>query len=866
MAERNAVITACSYGLFHAPYFSQEHGTTPDAERSANPGSEFLTALPRSMRSFGQVVAYPPNQAFIGNLDPRTLPAKPWHTVPQGDAESGGSLGRIVGEEVLYALIKYSDAFDLVVISSDFRDEALAIFAGDEALAGADPSRFKEGVAAPALEKLIADGALPLISGGRVLGCVKSAHPTDLNLGAHTILENLACKATGVYALRRLLVDNRIDPKAVDYIIETSEEACGDANQRGGGNFAKAIGELCGLANATGCDLRSFCAGPAHGLVHASAMVSAGTARRVVVVAGGTTAKLAMNAKRHIEKGFPVLEDCMASFAFIVDGEADEGLLIRDKVVGMHKIGSGSSPQAVIQDLVVDPLARAGLRLSDIDAYAPELQNSEITEAGGAGNVTLANLKMIAAMAVMKGEIAKTDMDAFIAAHGLPGWAPTQGHIPSGVPALGWFLKWAREGSFSKGLLMGKGSLFLGRMTGLFDGVSVLLEAWKREASEAGSMGHDALESAKIAIGLTIPGSEGGRAELLRGAAEAVRADGTLEAVLFGDTGSTGDDDPSGTGLEMARSEMEKALAAGTIRAAVTFHHPFPIGVATVGHMKAPGNGRDLFIASTTGASSTDRVEALVLNAISGLAVAKAFGISRPSLGLLNLEGAPRALAILRELCTGGFAIDFGASVRGAGASTGEGESLLRGNDILAGTVDVLVCDSLTGNAIMKLLASFSTAGRIEVAGSGYGPGVGPAAPAIGIISRTTAAPVVANAIALMARMDRGGLGKIYAELRTDAERSGLSRLLSLKMKRSGGGLSGGQGPTAQPAKKPVQHGIEGIDAGELEEAIAALQAEGIYCEAGMGCTGPVVMVSEEDAAPAADYLIKGKFIGDRES
>ncbi|MFZ4615689.1 MAG: hypothetical protein ACOYM2_05735 [Rectinemataceae bacterium] len=53
MAERNAVITACSYGLFHAPYFSQEHGTTPEAERSANPGSEFLMALPRSMRSFG---------------------------------------------------------------------------------------------------------------------------------------------------------------------------------------------------------------------------------------------------------------------------------------------------------------------------------------------------------------------------------------------------------------------------------------------------------------------------------------------------------------------------------------------------------------------------------------------------------------------------------------------------------------------------------------------------------------------------------------------------------------------------------------------------------------------------------------------
>ncbi|MEI6388669.1 MAG: glycine/sarcosine/betaine reductase complex component C subunit beta, partial [Spirochaetota bacterium] len=676
----------------------------------------------------------------------------------------------------------------------------------------------------------------------------------------HTILENLACKATGVYALRRLLADNRIDPKGIDYIIETSEEACGDSNQRGGGNFAKAIGELCGLANATGCDVRSFCAGPAHGLVHASAMVSAGTARRVVVVAGGTTAKLAMNAKRHIEKGFPVLEDCMASFAFIVDGDAGEGLLVRDKIVGMHKIGSGSSPQAVIQDLVAEPLARAGLRFSDIDAYAPELQNSEITEAGGAGNVTLANLKMIAAMAVMKGELAKADMDAFVAAHGLPGWAPTQGHIPSGVPAIGWFLKWAREGTFTRGLLMGKGSLFLGRMTGLFDGVSVLLEAWKRGDETAGT---GAAVPAKRAIGLTIPGSEGGREELLRGAAEAARADGTLETVLFGDTGDSLDS------AAFARREMEEAFATGTICAAVTFHYSFPIGVATVGHMKAPGNGRDLFIASTTGASATNRVDALVLNAISGMAVAKAFGISRPSLGLLNLEAAPRAFAILRELRSGGFDIDLGASVRDQGVSAGEVATLLRGNDILAGTVDILVCDSLTGNAIVKLLASFTTAGRIEVAGSGYGPGVGPGAPAIGIISRATAAPVVANAMALMARMDRGGLGRIYAELRAAAEKAGLSRLLSDARKRSGGeGVENRpavQGGDSKPTKKVVQHEIAGIDVAELDEAIAGLQAEGIYCEAGMGCTGPVAMVADEDSGRAKGYLMEKKFIGGNE-
>ena len=114
---------------------------------------------------------------------------------------------------------------------------------------------------------------------------------------------------------------------------------------------------------------------------------------------------------------------------------------LRTDAVGVHRIGSGSAPQAVIQDLVVNPVFKAGYRLSDIDFYAPELQNPEITENAGAGNVTEANLKMIAAMAVMKKEIERSEIPDFIEKHGSQGWAPTQGHIPSGVPAFGWLLK-----------------------------------------------------------------------------------------------------------------------------------------------------------------------------------------------------------------------------------------------------------------------------------------------------------------------------------------------------------------------------------------------------------------------------------------
>ena len=38
-------------------------------------------------------------------------------------------------------------------------------------------------------------------------------------------------------------------------------------NQRGGGNFAKAAAEVAGFVNATGSDVRGFCAGPAHAML-----------------------------------------------------------------------------------------------------------------------------------------------------------------------------------------------------------------------------------------------------------------------------------------------------------------------------------------------------------------------------------------------------------------------------------------------------------------------------------------------------------------------------------------------------------------------------------------------------------------------
>jgi len=51
--------------------------------------------------------------------------------------------------------------------------------------------------------------------------------------------ENIITKASAVIALQTLFLKTGLEQSYVDYIIEASEEACGDLRQKGGGGFAK---------------------------------------------------------------------------------------------------------------------------------------------------------------------------------------------------------------------------------------------------------------------------------------------------------------------------------------------------------------------------------------------------------------------------------------------------------------------------------------------------------------------------------------------------------------------------------------------------------------------------------------------------
>ncbi len=359
----------------------------------------------------------------------------------------------------------------------------------------------------------------------------------------------------------------------------------------------------------------------------------------------------------------------------------------------------------------------------------------------------------------------------------------------------------------------------------------------------------------KVSIGLMAYGSELGSEELLRGAAIAMQNDPSINVVPIG---------PKVEGFEQMEwietpacesdisKAMEDALEKGLISGAVALHYPFPLGVTTIGKVLTPARAKPCFIASSTGTSSPNRVEAMVRNAIYGIAAAKADGIVSPTVGILNLDGAQTALRALQKLNEGGYPITFGSSIRK------EGGAILRGNDLLAGSVDVCVTDTLTGNVLMKLFAAWNTGGNFEALGWGYGPSTGENwNKVVSIISRASGAPVVAGAITLNARCVKNGLpAAVAAELKL-ANKAGLDEVIAnLQPKQASS-----EEDVPSPPSEPTDEEIHGIDVLEIEDAVKALWKSGIYAESSMGCTGPVIKMASARIKKAKEVLKENGYI-----
>ena len=344
----------------------------------------------------------------------------------------------------------------------------------------------------------------------------------------------------------------------------------------------------------------------------------------------------------------------------------------------------------------------------------------------------------------------------------------------------------------------------------------------------------------KIKIGLTTQGCETSINNWIRAAEKATSQSLDFEVVLIGPRQKTHLLQIEAVNEDQMHKKMETMLDHGIIDACITTHYTYPIGVASVGKMTTMSSGKQVYLATTSGTSALNRTAAMTLNALYGIIVAKAMGKENPEVGILNVEGARQVEKALLQLIENGYAINFARSMRP------ESGCIMRGNDVIAGTPDVLVQDSLTGNITMKMCASFLSGGNIETIGAGYGPGIGEFYDRIAmVISRASGEQVVENAIYFAVQLVKGELNKVINKEFYAARKAGLAEILN-KMNFDKNGNKD-KNEVLSPLGEPVTHGITGMDIMDVEYAMQTLWKNGIYAESGMGCTGPVLLVSEKN-------------------
>ena len=469
----SVALRAATQVLAHTPSFAS-HGSKPRRELPKN--AEVKAAFESSLRSFDDAVGYAPHQAYVNAMHPRDLPPRPWTDPHERDASRFAPAGEIMPEEEFLGLLAVADDFGLLTLSPAVAERAAAALAGHPLAKLLDLDRIDK--ASGDVEAVASEPAALAVSraDGEPLAAMRCGQLGDESLASIVLLDNLAAKATATLALLHLLDKHDLDPLSIPYVLGCGEEAIGDRYQRGGGNMAKAVAEAAGLNNASGADVKNFCAAPVPALVVASSLVSAGVFERVAVIAGGSMAKLGMKFQGHLKHGLPILEDVLGGAAALVEAGHDGYPRVRLDVVGRHTVSAGGSNPQVMEALAIAPLTAAGIALTDIDDFATELHNPEITEPQGSGNVPERNYKTIAALAARKGDIERSEIAAFVTERGMPGYAPTQGHLASSLCYLPHAVERLTTGNAERVMLIAKGSLFLGRMCQLSDGMSVLLE------------------------------------------------------------------------------------------------------------------------------------------------------------------------------------------------------------------------------------------------------------------------------------------------------------------------------------------------------------------------------------------------------
>ena len=473
----SVVIKEVGYVIVHVPDFVQ-YGSKPSRDLLENNG--LLKQIRDHLRTYEEAIQYPPHQVFIGNKYPDELSdiPKPWYEHPLQDGRRQGPFGEIMPEEEFYGWMKIADDFDLLWLEPQFVDQIRDQFASHPFIHEAHVKKLGNGKPPEKIREAIEQGnALPVYFNGKLVGSFRRDHELDDTLKAEVLMENLMAKASGALAMLHLFKRAGITPTDIDFVLDCTETAIGDRYNRGGGSLSKAMAEMVGCLNATGNDIRAFCCAPNHAIINAAGLVGSGIYDKVIVAGGGCLAKVGMKFSAHLKHDMPILEDIIAAIAFLITKDDGVSPVVRLDSVGKHDVGAGSAQQSIMTSLILKPLNKLGLKMTEIDKYATEMHNPEITLPAGSGDTPSTNYRIMASLAVLNKQIDKAEIDKFVRERGMPGFAPTQGHVPSAVPFLGHALEAMKKGKMKRAMFVAKGSLFLGRMSQLSDGISFLLEA-----------------------------------------------------------------------------------------------------------------------------------------------------------------------------------------------------------------------------------------------------------------------------------------------------------------------------------------------------------------------------------------------------
>jgi len=106
------VIKGAPYFISHVPSMVRS-GSKPSREIQYD--SSLLPQILDHLQDFDQAVAYPPNQVFIGNMDPDELwDISPCFQNPVPNASRWGDFGEIMPEEEFYGMLKICDEYHLL--------------------------------------------------------------------------------------------------------------------------------------------------------------------------------------------------------------------------------------------------------------------------------------------------------------------------------------------------------------------------------------------------------------------------------------------------------------------------------------------------------------------------------------------------------------------------------------------------------------------------------------------------------------------------------------------------------------------------------------------------------------------------------